>query len=125
MNIRQLLQDASLESDIDKTNMFEMVYTEQSITVDSNVIGGGDKIKVTYIKTAGTNPGYFSAVSTKYTQAEQPFIQKYTDSADNTAEVVTSKSFGGGFNIEDRPLLGEGQQVAATESNTGSTGSSY
>ena len=125
MNIRDLLRDASFATDVTETNMFDMEYTEQSITVDGNILGGADKITVTYIKAAGTDPGYFSAVSTKYTQAEQPFIQKYVDSADNTAEVVTSKSFGGGFNIEDRPLLGEGQQVSTTQTDTGSTGSSY
>ena len=103
MNIRNLLRDAAESANSDSSNMIDMEYTEQSLTLsDGTVLGGGGEVKITYIKSSG----YFAAVSTKYTQVDQPYIAKYVDSDDNTAEIVTSKSFGGGFNIEDRPLIG-------------------
>lgn len=106
MSIRQLLAQAHDGPTDDVTNMFDNTYIEQSLTVGGNVLGGGDSIKITYIKRQGTVPGFFSAVSTTFTQQDQPYIPKHTDSYDNTADVVTSKALGGGFKIEDRPLIG-------------------
>ena len=124
MNIRDLLRTAASGSDITETNMFDAEYTEQVITLpDGTVLGGGGTVRITYIKGTG-GQGYFSTVSTRYTQPDQPYIPKYVDSNDNTAEVITSKSFGGGFNIEDRPLIGDDGTGAPPFTNTTSTSSS-
>lgn len=102
MNIRTLLRDAAEATDPNDVNMIDMEYEEQSLTLsDNTVIGGGGKVKITYIKSMG----YFSAVSTKYTQTEQPFIPK-TGAADVTGDLINSKAYAGGFKIEDRPLIG-------------------
>lgn len=105
-NIRDSLTSASLETDVDKSNMFEFTYTQQSITLsDGTTVGGGGEVKIVYIKKPGEDPGYFSAASTRYTQVEQPFIPK-VGADDVTGDVINSKAYGGGFKIEDRPLIG-------------------
>ena len=106
MSIRQLLAQAHDGSTVNVTNMLENTYTEQALTVGGSILAGGASVKITYIKREGTVPGFFSAVSTTYATKDQPFIPKHTDSYDNTADVVTSKALGGGFKIEDRPLIG-------------------
>jgi len=121
MNIRTLLRDAAEATNPEDVNMIDMQYQEQSLTLsDGTVLGGGGEVNITYIKSAG----YFAAVSTKYTQAEQPFIPK-AGADDVTGDVINSKAYGGGFKIEDRPLIGSDGSDDTTTTTTGGNTSSY
>ena len=133
-NIRQLLSRASSGTGVDETNTFNNTYSEQSITLSdgTTTVGGGD-VNISYVKGIGSGRGYFSVASTRYTQVEQPFIPK-TGADDVTGDVVNSKAYGGGFKIEDRPLIGNEEDDSTTTStngtstggtSTGGSGSSY
>ena len=127
-SIRDLLSVAAQAATTNDIYMFDNTYSEQSLTgSDGSVLAGGGGVSITYVKVPGTNPGYFSAVSTKYTQSEQPFIPK-AGADDVTGDVINSKAYGGGFKIEDRPLIGsDGSDDTTTTTITTTSGntSSY
>ena len=60
----------------------------------------GDVVRIRYVKNGS---GYYSAVSTRYTQTEQPYVRKVGD--DMTGELTNTTRFDGGFAIENRNLL--------------------
>ena len=76
--------------------VMEFTYTD----VADPATGGGDAISIRYVKNGN---GYYSAVSTRYTQTEQPYVRKVGD--DMSGELTNSTRFDGGFAIENRNLL--------------------
>ena len=106
-NIRDLLSRASEGTGVDQTNTFNNTYSEQSLVLSdgTTTVGGGD-VNISYVKSIGSGKGYFSTANTRYTQVEQPFIPK-AGADDVTGDVINSKAYGGGFKIEDRPLIGD------------------
>ena len=77
----------------------EFTYTE----VTDPALGGapGASVGIRYVMNGNR---YFAAISTRYTQTEQPYVKVGGDHM--IGELKNDTRFNGGFAIEDRNLIG-------------------
>ena len=94
-NIRDMLEANANADGV----ALEFTYTE----VADPALGGapGGSVGIRYVMNGN---GYMAAISTRYTQTEQPYVKVAGDHM--TGELSNDTRFNGGFAIEDRNLIG-------------------